>query len=646
MFKINLKNITILVFIMTLGMSNLFAQEDARIDSIQSALERKVLEIEGLNQPVEINVNEESVQELLKGIALTNNLNIIIDPKINYHIIYNFSEINVKDFLLFLCKKYKLELEFIGNLIYLKPFVEIQEKTKYIPKELNVTFDTQSNLLSLDLSNDSLFLVAKKVAELTGKNIIVKPNLSNKMISAYILNADFETALEKLGLANDIQLTKSDNDFYIFELPTNTAPDQRNNNNQKNRGRTQQANRYKKEASQEEGLEIKALNEDDISANCTGAAIVDIINEIGKQLKRDFVFLSEPTEEKNLYISNQDLESILTAILIGSKHTFNIKDNVYIIGEKSEKEIQAIHILPIQFRSIEKTLELIPSALKTDVEIKEYTELNSLIIQASYPKFKKIEQFIRQIDKPIPVILIEVMIIDINKNFTIATGVEAGLGEPPAKSTGQVFPAIDVSLSTKGINDIISSFNGFGWFKIGKVTPNFYMNIKALEDNGYISVHSTPKLSTLNGHEAQLQSGETKYYYEDETSLISTQNIHETNRRTWKPVNADLTIKIKPFVSANEQITLEVEVQQSDFTPREYEDAPPGSVTRNFKSQVRIKDQEMILLGGLDRKSSSTTNKGLPLISRIPILNWFTSSKSKSNSKSKLSIFIKPTIIN
>ncbi|MGM0528963.1 MAG: hypothetical protein ACQERS_11190 [Bacteroidota bacterium] len=84
---------------------------------------------------------------------------------------------------------------------------------------------------------------------------------------------------------------------------------------------------------------------------------------------------------------------------------------------------------------------------------------------------------------------------------------------------------------------------------------------------------------------------------------------------------------------------------QSDFTERISTTAPPGKVERTFKSQIRVKNEEMILLGGLEENRSSKTSSGVPWLSKIPILKWLFSSRNEDKSKSKLNIFIKPTII-
>jgi type IV pilus assembly protein PilQ len=74
-------------------------------------------------------------------------------------------------------------------------------------------------------------------------------------------------------------------------------------------------------------------------------------------------------------------------------------------------------------------------------------------------------------------------------------------------------------------------------------------------------------------------------------------------------------------------------------------DAPPGINSREFTSIIRVKDQDIIILGGLEEKSKNDSGTGVPFLARIPIIKWFFSSRSRSDSKSKLSVLIKPTVI-
>jgi type IV pilus assembly protein PilQ len=99
-------------------------------------------------------------------------------------------------------------------------------------------------------------------------------------------------------------------------------------------------------------------------------------------------------------------------------------------------------------------------------------------------------------------------------------------------------------------------------------------------------------------------------------------------------------------VSGDSSVTLEIDVEQSDFTARIDPQAPPGSVNRKFTSMIRVKNEEMVILGGLEEKSVEDSGSGIPLLSRIPILKYLFSSRTNNIQKTKLNIFIKPTVIN
>jgi type IV pilus assembly protein PilQ len=294
-------------------------------------------------------------------------------------------------------------------------------------------------------------------------------------------------------------------------------------------------------------------------------------------------------------------------------------------------------------------LEFIPAELKKGVDIKSFPDLNGLIVSGSQPRINELEAFVRQIDLVVPLVHIEVIIADVRKSNTISTGISAGIGTKPAPATqGGLVPQVDLSLNATAINNLLSGINGFGVVNLGSVTPNFYLTIKALEEQGALKIRSTPQIATLNGHEAKLKVGSTVYYLEVQNNLINTNNNNNTNitqTQQYKSLDADLSITINPQVSGDEQITMSIGVTQSSFTERISETAPPGKLNRDFQSLVRVKNGEMIMLGGLEENSNSNSGKGLPLISRIPVLKWIFGNRTKSKTENKLTIFIKPTII-
>jgi type IV pilus assembly protein PilQ len=304
-----------------------------------------------------------------------------------------------------------------------------------------------------------------------------------------------------------------------------------------------------------------------------------------------------------------------------------------------------VTVVPMQYRTVEKITDVIPTELKKGVEIITYPDMNSLVLSGDAGGVKRITTFLAEIDKSVPLVSIDVIIVDVTDNTSREAGISMGKGAEVVTSTGSLSPGIDVTLGAATVNRLLHSFNGFASTNLGKVSPNFYLSLKFLEESGKINLRSTPRLSTLNGHKAMLKSGETEYYKEVQTSIIGSQSPMQTESFQWKNVEANLSLDITPYVSLDSCITMTIDLSQSEFTDRQAADAPPGTTTRSFNSIIKVRNQEVVLLGGIERNLSSRTSKGLPFLSRIPILRWIFGTSAKKNTVQKLNVFIKPTIV-
>lgn len=290
-------------------------------------------------------------------------------------------------------------------------------------------------------------------------------------------------------------------------------------------------------------------------------------------------------------------------------------------------------------------LVIVPEDIKQDLDFKIDHELNSIYVNGPSTKIERFKQFVKQIDKAVPVVLIEVMIIEINKGSTVETGVTWGIGEDPEITKGQVFPETNLTLGANTVNKIIGSFNDFGSFNIGKVVPNFFATIKAMEANGDLKIRSTPKLATLNGHRATFSNGQTSYYTVTQRNIYGTDNPQTSEITNYVPIDVELGLTIKPLVSGNGQVTLDIYVVQSSFGQRIDKNAPPDINSRNFSSIIRMQDQDIAVLGGLEEQMKNNSGSGVPLLARIPIIKWLFSSRIKETKKAKLTVLIKPTVI-
>ena len=154
------------------------------------------------------------------------------------------------------------------------------------------------------------------------------------------------------------------------------------------------------------------------------------------------------------------------------------------------------------------------------------------------------------------------------------------------------------------------------------------MTLSALENNQNVDVKSMPKLSTLNGHDATLTIGSTVYYAIETQNTLGSLTTNTIKTVQYQTVQANQNITIKPVVSGDDQVTLTIEVSISDFLPNSNTSGPPNIATSQFKSIIRVKNGEMVVLGGLERIEKSTATTGLPIFSRIPVLKWLFSNNT------------------
>jgi type IV pilus assembly protein PilQ len=609
---------------------------DWNIDSLKVELENLAKEqVPALNEIISITVTDVTIEEFLRAVANSSGLNINVDPALEIRVVNNFSNVRVLDILVFLCEQYDIDLVFIGNILSVKKTPVRDEIT---PETIGIHRDTVTDLYSLDYVNKELGRVAKEITKFTGYNVVLAPGVEKIPVSGYIRDKPFKDAIEKFAFSNNLSLRVTDDQFYIIE-PISRGEDQ---------GQKQPPQRGRQSKENEKDtyiLDVKVFGNDKISVTAADAPLEEVIRRVSEESSNYYFFTSPVTGTITLQIAGANYEEFLDNTLKGSKYIYQKSKGVYVIGEEANYHLKDFRVIRFQNRTIEKLTEFIPEDLSNGIQIKEFPELNSFLISGPGVHLAKLEAFIQELDQVVPVILIDVIIVDVKKSFIVSTGIEAGIGDEPVETKGKVFPEVNIQMGSKTINDIINSFNGFGWTNLGNVTPNFYMTLRAMEDQGFLDVRSTPRLSTLNGHEASMSVGETEFYLEEQSNIIGTQNPQVETIKVYKSVIAELKVTIKPIVAGDEQITLDIVVEQSDFTERISKYSPPGSVTRKFESSIRVKNQDVILLGGLEQKSSRESSTGTPVLSRIPVLKWIFSSRTKERSNTKLNIFIKPTII-
>jgi type IV pilus assembly protein PilQ len=623
-------------------------QKSDRVEMIQ----KKLVEISdslapGLNQSANFSVVDTPIQELLRAVAEAHALNISIEPTLSVRVTNNFTNVLVKNMLVFLCEEYDLDIRFSNSIMSFVQYKRSGNSTEfYKPKQLKITYDKQNDKLTMDLASDSVTSFAKQLTMASGKNVILSPGVNNKLVSGYIYDMNFEKALDKIAYANTLMLSKTDDGFYVISNADVPESGPQPTNSLLNKSKPAKGKSLGSSRSSGVAVDLTIDQSDTlVSVDGVDMPIADLIKQVSDIAKKNYVFFSEPQGNITTNINKIKYDALLSFLLQGTTHSYKKYENIYLVGERNLEGFRTTNLVKMQFRSVQDMDKSIPTELLKGVDARIFKDLNAFILSGGDPQVRELTAFLRSIDQPVSNILIEVIVVEVRKGAGVNTGIRAGIGDSTVRSRGTLFPGIDFTLSSRTVNDLLNKLPQGGLLNLGRVSPNFYMTLQAMENNNQLDIQSTPKLSTLNGHEANLSIGQSRYYLEQTQNITGGVTPINSIAQRWNKVEANLAIKILPAVAGDEHITLNIDAEFSDFVEPQIKGAPPGNATRKFVSQIRVRNEEMIVLGGLEEARNQNSGEGVPVLSRIPILKWIFSSRSSSKSDSKLIIFIRPTIV-
>jgi len=624
-----------------------FAQQLNRIAQLEQHLKNLSAEVPGINQKVTLSVSGASIQEFLRALAEAADLNINVDPALETRIYNNFQSETARNVLLFIAQEYNLDINFIGSILSVR---QLNPQDYRLPKPIVAEYDKDLSQLSLSLENDSLVSVARTITQKSGVNVVVTNELREKIVTLYVQHMELAAALRQLAFNNQLKLAETADGAFVFlplgqreenfinsdaELATRRVPLTSAAEGAMEGGA---GNLYVETQGQQTADSVPLL---DVEANNT--PIEEVVRYAADQIGANYFLFSALQGTVTARLKQVRFDDLLTAVLRGTTYSHKYENGIYLIGERRLEGLREMKVIQLQNRSLDTIQAMIPAEWRQGIEIKEFREQNTLLVAGPAPQVKEIAEIIKQLDTRVPMVLIEVTMLDIRKGYNIKTGISAGVADS-VRSGGTLLSGLDFTFGAGSINDFLSRI-GTGTFNLGRVTPNFYLTLSALEDNNNVELRSVPKLSTLNGHTASLSIGSSRYYRLSTQNVMGSFSPQTVVTEQYNEVNADMTIGIRPIVSGDEQVTLNINIDISDFTQDTPIDEPPPSTTSKFESIIRVRNEEMVVLGGIERSESTNNSSGVPVLSRIPVLKWLFSSRSKGRNKVVSVVFIKPTII-
>jgi type III secretion protein C len=251
--------------------------------------------------------------------------------------------------------------------------------------------------------------------------------------------------------------------------------------------------------------------------------------------------------------------------------------------------------------------------------VKADTRTNSVVVRDFEERMPLFENLIATLDVPVSMVEIEVKIIDVSSGIL--------------QSLGTDFSAVLTNIVGRAAAPVAGLTAARATIVLANEKNSLLAQINALQSNGEAQVQSSPRVSTLDNHEAVLQA---------------TQDLHVRvagfQQVDLYPISVGLTMRVTPTVTqlaGNFGFRLAVNIDDGSLGEAQVDQIPVINRT-SLSTNVVVGDGESLLIGGLISERKSESNKGVPYVSDVPILKYLFSTDTKDSRRSERLFLITP----
>jgi type IV pilus assembly protein PilQ len=293
------------------------------------------------------------------------------------------------------------------------------------------------------------------------------------------------------------------------------------------------------------------------------------------------------------------------------------------------------------------------SALSSRGTVQVDPRTNTLIITDLPARLTTADDLLNTLDRAEPQVEIEARIVQTNRNYARALGVQWGFNGRAEAALGNTsnlaFPnngsvqgrtgAVQgPQLTPTGVNLPVGNATSAVGLALGSVNGAFNLDValSALEQQGNGRVLSTPRVTTLNNVQAEMTQG-----VQIPLQTISNNTVTVTFR------DAALTLRVTPQITAAATVIMTIALENStpDFSRAAGPAAIPPINTQRAITTLLVSDGDTTVIGGIYTSNQQNASDRTPGLSQIPLINWLFKRDRIDDQSTELLIFITPRII-
>jgi general secretion pathway protein D len=346
-------------------------------------------------------------------------------------------------------------------------------------------------------------------------------------------------------------------------------------------------------------------------------------------------------EEKTVIIENGYSNSL---ILIGQKKNLEILSkhiksiDISSLSRKKEikifplKNVEATNVIQILEEIINKR-DFINSSDKTLFSLD--IESNSIIIMGLPDEISSIDSLIKELDKEKTQVYVQARIIEVNDDLVNQIGVSYGIFG--ARASSNVLSSFSSSLN-KG--DIPSLF--IDGLIIPDLTSGLALgaSLNLLKQNGALDIVSEPSILAINNKESSIYVGET-------ISIKVSSSVTDggTIKENYEREDVGLTLKVKPRISNDTKVTLEIETILEGVKTTQTISGNADTSKKRIKTTTILNNGESVIIGGLIENKVESTNQKVPILGDIPLFGELFKNTVNNTKKNNLVVIVTPYLI-
>ena len=275
--------------------------------------------------------------------------------------------------------------------------------------------------------------------------------------------------------------------------------------------------------------------------------------------------------------------------------------------------------------------------------------LNSLIIQATKSELDLIARLIKEIDVRTKQVLIEAFIVEATDDFSKELGAKfrvdatnlgnldgdryavttAGVAGSQAETGGTLTLGDSTGLLSN--NGVTGALGGIG-FILNTSSAALKFELSASEKDGVTKVLSNPRVFTLDNEEAVIIQGEEIPYKTEAEGGGTDIEFKE----------AGVKLTVTPSIVGDGNIILNVKIEKKTAKTS---DANPPIITREITTKLLIKDNTIVVIGGVFTQETVDSTNKVPFFGDIPVLGQLFQYNKDSDVRKELLVFLAPRVI-